>query len=183
MPERRLFTVDEYMRMIDAGILREGERVELIEGEILQMAAMGSKHIGCLVWHVRWWSTNVAGRALLTVQTPLVLGPNNEPEPDVLLMRPRDDLYRNAKPGAEDALLVIEIADTSLRYDREVKQQLYAGAGIREFWIVDLLHLQVLVHREPQGELYNSVQTFKPGSEITPLAFPDLSVPVDGILG
>jgi Uma2 family endonuclease len=169
--------------MGETGILHEDEHVELIEGEILQMAAKGSKHAGSLSWITVWFSSRLAGKAIVRVQDPVRLETHSTPEPDFVLARPHPDFYRSAHPGPADVLLLIEVADTALPYDRSVKQRLYALAGIPEFWIVDLTHEQVRVHREPQGERYASVRADKRGSEVAPLAFPDLSVPLDGILG
>src|SRR5687768_14286477 len=129
---RHRFTVDEYHRMAEAGILNEDDRVELIRGEIVQMTPIGSRHASCvarlndlLIGHLR-------GRAVLWPQNPLTILPDSEPQPDVVLLRYRDDFYRNALPGPEDVALLIEIADTSLRYDQRLKAPLYAEADVAE---------------------------------------------------
>src|SRR5579883_185599 len=112
---RRLFSVDEYERMIALGILEEGERVELLEGEIYCMAAMGARHFACVMDAYDWFRLHLGSRATVRAQGPLRLPPRYEPEPDIAIVRHRSDSYRTAHPGAADVLLLIEVADTSLR--------------------------------------------------------------------
>src|SRR2546421_5507389 len=132
------FTLDEYHRMAEVGILNRGDRVELIRGEIVQMTAIGPDHASCVARLNHLLMGRLHGRALLWPQNPLVILPDSEPEPDIILLGWRDDFYRHALPGAEDVALLIEVANTSLRYDRHVKRSLYAEAGVRDYWIVDL---------------------------------------------
>ena len=131
--ETRKFTVDEYFRMVDAGILKPKERVELIEGEILVMPPMGTPHFGGIMRYTRLFaSLVVAARAALLIQAPLPLDENSAPEPDVALLKYRDDDYTGGFPSPEDVLLVIEVADSSLNYDRDVKAHIYGRACIPE---------------------------------------------------
>jgi Uma2 family endonuclease len=180
-PRRRRFTVDEYHRMAKAGILHEDDRIELIEGELIEMAAIGSRHMACVIELNRRFVLGLVDRAVVSVQNPVRLSSHSEPEPDVVLLRPRADRYRDALPGPEDVLLLIEVSDTTLAYDRGIKLALYAAAGIPEVWIWDLKRRRVLVHRDPAGRSYRTVEIVERG-EIAPAAFPELLIPVTEIL-
>jgi Uma2 family endonuclease len=181
--QRRRFTLDEYHRMGEAGILHEDDRVELIHGEIVQMTAIGSRHAACVAVLNERLVLRVGDRAVLWPQNPVVILPDSEPQPDVILLKRRPDFYRAALPQAEDVLLLVEVADTSIRYDRNVKRPLYADAGIAEYWIVDLEGEAVEVCRDPEGDRYRSVERLGRGARVAPLAFPDVLLPVDDILG
>lgn len=178
---RRRFTVDEYHRMARAGILHEDDRIELIEGELIEMAAIGSRHMACVIELNRRFVLGLMDRAIVSIQNPVRLSSRSEPEPDVVLLRPRTDGYREALPGPEDVLLLNEVSDTTLAYDRGTKLALYAAAGIPEVWIWDLKRRRVLVHREPAGRSYRSVAVVTRGA-IAPAAFPDVLIPVSEIL-
>jgi Uma2 family endonuclease len=179
---RRRFTVDEYDRMIEAGILSENERVELIDGEIVEMAAVGGRHAACVRDLNEWFLPRLIGRAIVDIQNPVRLRPRSEPEPDFMILRWYADRYHDRLPGPEDVLLIIEVSDSSLPYDRETKLPLYAAAGIPEVWIVDLQRRRVLVHRQPDGDLYREAVVIDQGT-LTPLAFPDLALPLTEIFG
>lgn len=170
------FTVADYHRMGAAGILGENDRVELIEGEIVAMSPIGSPHGGRVNRLNRILIAAVGDRAVVSPQNPLILGEHSEPEPDLALLRPRPDFYTASHPQAADALLLIEVADTSLDYDLQVKVPLYARHGIPEVWVVDIGHRRVLRFSRPeagqyreQGPLDLSVPTALPG-------LPDCSV-------
>lgn len=180
---RRRFTVDEYYCMAEAGILREDERVELLEGDIFVMSPIGSRHAACVKGLLRWFVLRVGDRAIVGVQDPIRLSAHSEPEPDIVLLRPRHDLYASGHPGPADVLLLIEVADTTLAYDRGVKLPTYARSGIPEVWIVDLQGERVEVYRDPVGGRYRQAQVHARGAALTPGAFPDLTLPVDDILG
>ena len=179
---RRLFTIEEYRRMADAGILVEDDRVELIEGEIVEMRAIGKEHAACVNELARLFITRLNDRAIVSIQNPVQLPPRSEPQPDLLVLRPRADRYREALPGPQDVLLLIEVADTSLARDRGIKLGLYAGVGIPEVWIVDLQRRRVLVHRRPVGDMYAEAVVVDQGT-LAPAAFPDASVTVDEVFG
>ena len=181
-PVRRRFTADEYHRMAEAGILHEDDRLELIDGEILRMAAIGSRHFACVNGFTAWFATRLAGRAIVSVQNPVRLSTGSEPEPDIALLRPRADRYAAGLPGPDAVFLLVEVADTTLRYDRETKLPLYAEAGIPEVWIVDLHRERVLIYRGPRDGDYQHVTTVTRGGSLSPQAFPDVAVPVDEIL-
>jgi Uma2 family endonuclease len=179
---RRRFTAKEYGRMVEAGILQEDDRVELLEGEIVEMAPIGSRHAACVDRLNRLFSDGLRGRTIVRVQSPIWLGDYSEPQPDLALLRPRSDFYSTSHPGAGDTLLVVEVADTSADYDRQVKLALYAQAGILEAWLVDLASGSVELHRAPGPAGYREVQRAGVGHTIAPLAFPELALQVSGIV-
>lgn len=148
---RRLhrFTVEDYHAMVPAGILREDARVELIDGEIIEMPPIGSPHGGRVNRLSRLLVTAVQGRAVVSPQNPVVLGRHSEPQPDLALLRWRDDEYTDSNPGPADVLLLIEVSDTTLAYDRRVKVPLYARHGIPEVWLIDVGHRRALRFADP----------------------------------
>jgi Uma2 family endonuclease len=180
--KRRRFTVDEYHRMGRAGILHEDDRVELIEGEIVEMAPIGDRHAACVNDLNEAFLTRLAGRAIVSVQNPVRLSSGSEPQPDLLILRPRADRYRHGLPTPDDVLLLVEVSDTTLAYDRGIKLRLYALAGIPEVWIWDLKRRRVLVFRGPDGAAYRETRVVTSGS-VSPAAFPDLGIRLDDILG
>jgi Uma2 family endonuclease len=183
LPTPRRFTIDEYDRMGKTRILHEDERAELIRGEIVCMTPVGSPHMRCIGDLMQWLVTALSGRALVRIQGPIRIAPHSEPEPDVVVARLREDRYGNSHPDPVDILLVIEVADSSLAYDRGVKLPLYAEAGIPEYWIVDLRRRRVLAHRDPEGQSYRNVQIMGRDGTLSPQAFPDVSLPVAELLG
>lgn len=181
---RRRFTVDEYDRMVEVGILTEADRVELVHGEIVKMTPSGRRHSTCVSALLALFITRLGSRVVVWSHGSVPLPPYSQPEPDVLLLRPRADFYRDADViAAADALLVVEVAETSLRYDREVKVPLYAAAGIRETWVVDLEREAVEVYRGPTTGGYRTTRRIPRGTAFSPEAFPDLSLTVSDIVG
>ena len=180
---RRRFTVDEYHRMAEIGVLLEDERVELIEGEILRMSAKGSRHNACINRLTALLASPLGDAAILSVQNSIRTDQYSEPEPDVAVLRPREDYYANALPSPADVLLLIEVADTSLAYDRGLKLPLYARAGIPEVWIVDLTNEAIERHVNPANGAYRSVNHAARGQTITPSALPSLAIAVGAVLG
>jgi Uma2 family endonuclease len=178
---RRRFDVDEYHRMIRAGILDEGERVELLDGEIVEMHSIGSRHFACVARLNDTLASTLSGRAIVSIQGPVRLDRHSEPEPDVAVFRSRDDFYCDDLPAAADTLLLMEVADSSLLKDRTVKLTLYAAAGVPEVWLVDLTTDTVEVHRHPDGRAYGQCGRLTEGI-VSPLAFPDLQIDVARIL-
>lgn len=179
---RRTFTVDEYYKMAEAGILHEDDRVELIEGEIVNMTPIGSRHMACVKKLNRLFFNRLGDEVIISIQDPLRLIGQSEPEPDVALLKPRQDFYAESPPSASDALLVIEVADTSLLYDLSIKIPLYARAGVVEVWLVDLLQRQVTTFSNPAPQGYQSVQTKRAGDRLTPTAWPALTLSLDDLL-
>ena len=180
--ERRPLTVVDYHRMGEAGILSEADRVELIEGELVVMSPVGSRHVDTVNALTRLLVSAVGDRGLVSVQNPIRLDDRSEPEPDVAVLRPRADDYRAALPTPPDILLVIEVSDSTLAYDRAVKAPLYAVHGLPEMWIVDLVGRKVEVHRKPAGGLYTDVSRVGAGDTLEPVLL-GMSVPVAGVLG
>jgi Uma2 family endonuclease len=180
---KRRFTVDEYYAMARAGILGEDDRVELIDGEIVEMAPIGSEHAGSVDRLTDLFGRRFRTRAIVRVQNPIRLNQYDEPQPDLALLRRRRDFYRLSHPTPDDVLLVVEVADTTLAADRSIKMPLYARAGILEVWLIDLRHRLVLVHREPTADCYRLVTTARGGERLAPLAFPDRELAVSDLLG
>lgn len=181
--EKRLFTVGEYYRMLEAGILTEDDRVELIEGEIVKMSPLGSGHSGCVDVLNRYFVEGVAGAAHVRIQNPIHLSEKSEPQPDVVLVRPRADSYRSSHPTPTDALLINEVAETSEEFDRAVKLPPYARAGIPEYWMVNLTDELIEIYRQPSEGACRDTSRAIRGGKISPLAFPNLEPAVDAILG
>jgi Uma2 family endonuclease len=179
---RRRFTVDEYHRMAGAGILTEDDRVELIDGEIVEMTAIGSRHAACVDRLTRLFSRLVGERVIVRVQNPIRLGEYSEPQPDLALVRLRPDFYASGHPGPSDVLLVVEVVETSVESDREVKLPLYARAGVPEVWLVDLERGFIEVEQDPSPEGYRSVQQRTHGQHLAALAFPDAGLSLDEML-
>ena len=180
---KKLFTVDEYYRMADAGILKPDDRVELIDGEIIQMSPIGDRHLANVNRATETFSRAFAGKVTLSVQNPLQLSNKSEPEPDIVLLKRRGDFYSGKHPVAEDALLIVEVADTTFRFDRHVKLPLYAVAGVPEVWIEDLKGDLLLVFRNPVGKTYTTALTLRRGDSVSTLAFPDVVLTVEDFLG
>jgi Uma2 family endonuclease len=155
---RRPITVSEYHRMGEVGILGERDRIELIEGELVAKSPIGSHHHGTVNQLTHSLVLAVGEHAVVSVQGPVRLDDFNEPEPDFALLKPRPDFYRDAHPGPADVLLLIEVADTSLNYDRAVKRALYARHSIPELWIVDLTSREVEVCRQPKHDGYAMIE-------------------------
>ena len=180
---RHRFTVDEYHRMSETGIFVEDDRVELIDGEIVEMTPIGVRHAACVRRLNRLFSGRLGERAIVDVQNPIRVREQSEPQPDVALLRPRPDLYAPAHPGPGDVLLLVEVAETSAHLERAVKVPLYARAGIQEVWLVDLAGEVIEVYRRPLPERYQELQRVGRGQQLSSQAFPDLSLAVDDILG
>ncbi len=180
---KRLFTVEEYHQMVDSGLFREDDRLELLEGEILEMSPIGSRHGAAVKRGNRLFSAALVGRAVIAVQDPVQLSDLSEPQPDLTLLRLRSDFYEAAHPRPEDIYLVVEIADTSVVFDREVKLPLYAASGIPEVWLLDLATGVLEVLRDPRSAGYRSILRLTAGETVAPLAFPDLVVDVAALTG
>jgi Uma2 family endonuclease len=177
------FTVEEFYRMAEAGLFLAEPRVELVDGEIVHMTPIGRRHALCVGFLAEWLAPRLSGRALLLPQASIRFGPRTEYQPDLLLVRPPRAAYRDADPAPGDVLLLIEVSDASLAYDRQVKLPAYAAAGIAEFWIVDLVNERVDTHRVPVGDRYRDLQRLARGDAVAPAAFPDLSLSVGELLG
>jgi Uma2 family endonuclease len=171
--------------MGQAGILPPAERVELLEGEVITMSPIGHRHAACvdrLNSAFAAASGRLAGRALVRVQNPLVESDLSEPQPDLMLLAHRDDRYDFGHPRAQDVLLLVEVAKSSLGYDRRTKVPFYATAGIRELWIVNLHTDQIESFTEPVPGSYRVTRRYRLGESLTPAAFPDLQLAVAQII-
>ena len=178
--QRRPLTVDEYHRMGEAGILTDDDRVELIEGELIAMAPIGSGHSASTNALNRLLVLAVANRGIVAVGNPVRLNRYSEPQPDFSVLKHREG-YRKALPRPEDTMLVVEVAASSLDYDRKVKLALYARAGIPEVWIVNLAAEEVEVYRSPAADLFTLVTRASRFDQLTIEAIPDVLIPVEEI--
>jgi Uma2 family endonuclease len=177
-PARHRLDVDAYYKMAEAGILTRDDRVELIDGEIIDMNPIGSPHASIAKRLIQLFAPAAAARkVLVAVQDPLRLDAANEPQPDLMLLRPRADIYRASHPGAADVLLLVEISDSSLTYDRGRKLALYAQFGVPEVWIVDIAGSAVEFYRQPQEGAYASRGRLTGGS-VAPDLVPDAAIDV-----
>lgn len=152
--KKRKISVEDYHKMIAAGILTEQDRVELINGEMIEMSPIGSKHSGTVNRLCTFFVKTLGDQAIVSGQNPVVLSDLSEPEPDIAILHPRDDFYSRSHPQAEDVYLIIEVADSSIDYDREIKIRYYAEAGIPEYWIVDLEQRHIEAYRFPEKDYY-----------------------------
>ena len=177
------FTVEDYHRMGEAGLFHEDDRVELIEGDVVVMSPIGSRHVGTVARIDALLHPGLGPNAVILVQSPIRLGDQSEPQPDLAVLRPRPDFYTNSLPGPEEVFLVIEVMDTTAAYDRGVKLGLYARAGVAEVWLVDLNRELVECHRRPSGNGYAESRVVPRGGSLAPGAFPDVVLAVDTILG
>ena len=181
-PTRRRFTVAEYYAMAEAGILARDERVELLDGDVIAMPPIGNWHASNVDLFTNTFPAQLHGRAVVRVQNPVRLDGNSQPQPDVMLLRWRDDFYRDGHPGPADVLLLIEVSDSSVDFDRNEKLSAYAAAGIPEVWIVNRPDRRIESHSDPAGDEYATVRHYGAGESISPQAFPDVVLQVDQII-
>lgn len=180
---RRRFTATEYHQMARAGILTEDDRVELLEGEIIEMPPIGPGHAHTVDETAEWFFERLRDVARISVQNPVRLDEHNEPQPDIMLLRRRPQGYRTRLPGPRDVLLLVEVAETSVDRDRRAKLPLYARAGIPEVWLLDLRRRTLTVYRDPSADGYRTAQTLRSGDTVAPFAFPDRQFAVAELLG
>lgn len=181
---RRLFTVDDYYRMAAAGVFAEDERVELIEGEIIEMSPAGSRHAGGIkkinaLLNERMENTPL----IISVQDSIRLDDGTEPQPDIAVLRWRDDFYVDSHPTPADVLLVIEVADSSLVMDLGMKARSYARAGIPEYWVFDLVKNEIVFHAQPENGVYHEVRRVPPDESVSLRANPSIVVSFTEIFG
>jgi Uma2 family endonuclease len=182
--QRHRFTVKQWHQMIEARVFHPDDRLELIEGEVIVMAPIGSPHQSTVDRLTHLLVTRLGDRAIVRVQGPIVLAAeDSEPQPDLALLQPRADFYRSGHPEPGDILLAIEVTDTTTELDRRVKLPLYARAGIPETWLVDLNQEAVEIYRQPGPGGYQSAWTASRGEALSPGAFPDLTLGTGDILG
>lgn len=180
---RRSFSVDDYARMREAGILSEDDLVELIDGEVRAMTPIGPLHAAIVKRFNALLAPQLAGRAILSVQDPIRLNDYSEPQPDLAILRPRDDFYATKHPNAADVLLVIEVADQSLEYDRQEKIPRYADAGIAEAWLVDAASRTIEQHTQPRDGRYRNKRVAASHDVLTAEMIADVAVAVAEVFG
>jgi Uma2 family endonuclease len=180
---RHCFTVAEFERMGEAGIFAKDARLELIEGEIVELSPIGSRHLACVNFLSRFLNRTLGDMAIVSTQNPVRLDDYSEPQPDIALLRLRDDFYRHKLPAPPDVLLIIEVSDTTVVYDRLVKVPLYAKGGITELWLVNLPAEQIEIYAEPEGDAYQIIKQVKRGEEARAHSIPEFVVSCDAVIG
>lgn len=180
---RHRLSVDEYHRMAEAGVLAPDARVELIDGEVVDMATIGTRHASAVKRLIQLLSAAAGGQAIVAAQDPLRLGDRSEVQPDLMLLRPREDFYASAHPQAADVLLLIEVSDSTARVDREVKVPLYARHGVIEVWIVDLDERAMRFYRRPAGGAYADTSATPTPGAVEPLALPGVRIDLARLIG
>lgn len=180
---KRKFTVEEYNLMAEARVFKESDRLELIAGEIIEMSPVGMRHAACVRRLDTLLNQKLAGRAIVDTQNPIVLNNTSEPQPDVALLKLRADFYEAAHPRPVDCFLLVEVGDSTIDYDREVKIPLYAQSGIIEVWLIDLNGEAIEVYRQPGVNGYQYRSRFVRGQNLTVGAFANVSLTVDEVLG
>jgi len=182
-PRRLRFTVDEYYQMIELGILKDYEKAEIIEGELIQKIPIEKRH-SAVVERLNEILRDELGKSVsLRNQQPIKFGDYNEPEPDMAVLQRREDFYSEIKPEPKDALILIEVSDTTLKYDRDTKLALYAEAEIAETWIINLLNDIIEVHTKPSNGIYQLTKFFKRGENLKSEVLPELNLQVNAVLG
>ncbi|MBI2502504.1 MAG: Uma2 family endonuclease [Candidatus Latescibacteria bacterium] len=180
---RRHFKVAEYYRMAAAGIFSEDDRVELIEGEVLEMSPIGIRHAACVNRLNALFNQRAGQTAIVAVQNPIHLDDYSEPQPDLSLLKPRGDFYAQHHPNPDEILLIVEVADTSVAYDRDIKIPLYARAGIPQVWLVHLPDESVEVYAQPSAGAYRQLRHLRRGESLQAAGVPALVLQVDELLG
>jgi len=181
-PTKHRFNVKEYYRMAETGVLRPDSRVELLNGEIIDMSPIGPFHGGVTNYLIEIFTAASKGRWMTSVQNPVRLDDHSEPQPDLVLLKPSPDFYRRQHPQPADVHLLIEVSDSSLTTDREAKLPAYGRAGIAEVWIVNLIDQTVEVYREPHFTGYGAKTILRAGDQAAPQAFTDVTVDVTELL-
>lgn len=181
--QKHLFDVHEYHRMAEVGLLAEDVRVELIEGEIIEMSPIASSHAGTVRRTTALLNRLLGRTVIISVQDPIRLNDFSEPQPDLAVLKPREDFYSRAHPTASDVLAAIEVSDTSLQYDRNVKLPLYARSGIPEVWLIVLHKGVVEIHSQPKGGKYQKIQRLKRGKSLTSPTIPGLVCKIEDLIG
>lgn len=176
------FTVEDYHRMAETGVIKPDARVELLEGEIVDMMPTGPFHGGTVKKLNRLFSSASKGRWIVAVQDPIRLGPHSEPQPDLMLLKPSPDDYTSRHPTAEDVFLLIEVADSTVQYDCNAKLPAYGRAGVPEVWLINLPEQTIEVYREPHFSGYSSVTKLRAGETARTQVFPDVSIEIGSLL-
>jgi Uma2 family endonuclease len=182
-PTRTRISTNRYQMMVATGVLTKYDRIELIEGDMLDMALMGTKHSAITSRLNELLILAVTRSATVVVGGPVNLGEFSQPQPDLMLLRRRADFYDSKTPESADVLLLIEVSDSSLAYDQGVKLNLYARYGVAEYWVVDVEGRRIVTYREPAAKGYRRKAEFEVPDALTPQAFPELKIAVAEIFG
>src|SRR5262249_28356570 len=182
-PALKLFTVSDYHQMIEAGVLKEDDRVELLNGEIIEMTPIGPRHASHVDRLVNILPAKLKGTAILRVQSPILLSDYSEPQPDLTLLKPRADFYADGHPTPADIFAVIEVSDSTVENDRRAKIPNYALAGILEAWLIDLVNDRIEVHSNPYNGVYQEVRIIQRGQKVISNSLPHLKLKADEVLG
>ncbi len=177
-PKRVAISVERYQKMVASGVLTSMDRIELIEGEMLTRAPIGSKHSATTTRLHELLVLALAGSATVVAGGPINLGEFSEPQPDLMILKRRADFYSAKIPEAPDALLVVEVSDSTLAFDQGVKRDLYAKFAVREYWIVDVNRPRIVTHLDPARSAFQATREYLLGDTVTPQAFPDLKIPL-----
>ncbi len=177
------FSVEEFNKLGEAGIFDEDDRVELLDGEIIVMTPIGLPHAGVVMRLTAVLPRKLGDRIILDPQNPTVIDEFSEPQPDIMLLKPRKAFYKSKHPGPEDILLLIEVSDTTLQYDRGRKLCKYAECGVSEVWIVNLKNNTIEQYREPSAEKFLQSRVYQRGTKITIEKFPDVRFAVEELIG
>jgi Uma2 family endonuclease len=173
------WTVTDYHRMIASGVLTPDDRVELLDGQVIEMVPQDPFHASIIDEGSDYLKVLFAGRAKVRAQLPIVLSGYSEPEPSIAVVRIDENRYRDRHPNPTDIFLLVEIADASLKYNRTYKAKLYAQADVPEYWIIDVHHYQIIVFRHPKDGTYQAEEVLTDTDPVTPIAFPDISIKLD----
>ncbi|MCD6255854.1 MAG: Uma2 family endonuclease [Deltaproteobacteria bacterium] len=176
------FSVSDYYKLVEVGILSEDDRVELINGEIIEMTPVGAKHASCINKLAFLFNLKLQGKALVSVQNPLHIDEYNEPQPDIMLLRYKENFYSDRHPIPQDVFLLIEVAESSIDYDRKVKLPLYVKAGISEVWIINLNENCIEIYRDPSKDEYQTQIKLKGEQRFSPISFPKVTLSVTEII-
>lgn len=180
---RRKFTVEQYHQMAQSGILKDEDRVELLKEKIFDMSPIGRHHAAYVKRLNALFNQRLADTVIVGVQKPVELANNSAPQPDIVMLLLCDDFYEAENPQLKDALLLVEVADTTIEFDREIKIYLYTSSGIYEVWVVDINEQCLEVYRQHSIKGYQIIQKYCRGQSLTITAFPDISFTLDEVLG
>ncbi len=179
---RRSLTSAEYIQLIEQGVLTEGDRVELIEGEVVEKMTVGHRHVGRVSRLTHLFLGRLGDRVMVSAQSPVLLTDVSMPEPDLVVLRARDDFYETSYATPDDILLVIEVADSSLAFDRLRKARLYAAAAVAEYWLINLRDDVLEVYRQPTPQGYASATILRRGDRVALAVFPELDLAVENLV-
>ena len=178
----RKFNTENYEQMFKSGILTPQDKVELIRGEIIEMSPIGLKHAATVIRLTNFLPLLLGNKVLISVQNPVQLNDYSQPEPDLAILENRDDFYLAKRPTIKDIILLIEVADSSIKYDKEIKLPLYAENKVQETWIINLNNDTIEVYRQPKNNFYQQIQILTKTEEISCLAFPEIIIPITSLL-